>query len=77
MFRIESSVVRHSGIVMSRDQVSTRTSGLPTRIFSRRSRCNPFMTAMITMSAPTPTITPAIAITLMNDNSRDPRRLRM
>jgi hypothetical protein len=77
MFLIESRVVRHSGIVMSRDQVRTRTSGLPTRILSRRSRWSPFMTAMITMSAPTPTMTPAIAMTLMNDSSREPRRLRM
>ena len=51
-------------------------SGLPIRIFSRRSRCSPFITPMMTISALTPTTTPPIAMTLMSDSSLDPRRLR-
>ena len=51
-------------------------SGLPMRIFSRRSCCSPFITPMMTMSALTPTTTPPIAITLISDSSFDPRRLR-
>ena len=46
------------------------------RIFSRRSVCSPFITPMITISALTATVTPRIAIVLMSDSSRDPRRLR-
>ena len=34
------------------------------------------MTPMTTISALTPTTTPTIAMTLMNDSSFDPRRLR-
>ena len=63
-------------ITMSEPIVSTRTSGLPIRIFSRKSFCSPVMTPMITMSALTPTTTPPIAITLISDSSFDPRRLR-
>jgi len=66
----------HDCIFMSSPNVRTRISGLPTRIFSRRSFCSPFMTAMMRISALTPTATPPIAITLISDNSRDPRRLR-
>jgi hypothetical protein len=51
-------------------------SGLPTRIFSRRSRCRPFITPMMMISALTPTTTPPIAITLMKDSRRDRRPLR-
>src|SRR5690606_9326107 len=51
-------------------------SGLPMRIFSRRSRCNPFITPMMRMSALTPTTTPPMAITLIIDSSLEPRRLR-
>ncbi len=51
-------------------------SGDPMRIFSRRSRCNPFITPITTMRALTPTMTPPMAMTLMNDSSFEPRRLR-
>ena len=34
------------------------------------------MTPMITTSALTPTITPPMAMTVMNESRRDPRRLR-
>src|SRR6185437_12674233 len=51
-------------------------SGLPTRIFSRRSCCNPFMTPMITIKALTPTSTPPMAMMLISDSSFEPRRLR-
>ena len=51
-------------------------SGLPMRIFSRRSFCSPFITPMITISALTATVTPPIAMRLISDSSFDPRRLR-
>src|ERR671926_241690 len=51
-------------------------SGLPMRILSRRSVCKPFMTPMITISALTPTSTPPIAMTLISERRREPRRLR-
>src|SRR6266566_1476901 len=51
-------------------------SGLPTRIFSRRSCCSPFITPMMTMSALTPTSTPPMAMMLISESSLEPRRLR-
>ena len=44
-------------------------SGLPMRIFSRRSVCRPFITPMITISALTAMVTPPMAITLISDSS--------
>ena len=58
----------HVFITMSSPYVRTRMSGLPVRIFSRRSFCRPFMTPMMTTSALTATVTPRIAI------SRDQRQ---
>jgi hypothetical protein len=75
-----SRTVRSTGcqpvIFISSPKVSTRTSGLPIRIFSRRSFWSPFITPMITINALTPTMTPPIAIMLISDSSFDPRRLR-
>jgi hypothetical protein len=74
--RTRWSAFRQSGIARSPPTVSTRMSGLPTRIFSRRSFCSPFITPMMTMSALTPTSTPPIAMTLISDTRRELRRLR-
>jgi len=76
MFRTRASSCSQSRMMSSSPKLSTRKSGLATRIFSRKSVCRPFITPMITTSALTPTITPAMAMTVMNDKSRDPRRLR-
>jgi hypothetical protein len=63
-------------MIMSSPYGRTRIEGLATRIFSRRSCWRPFITPMMTISALTPTTTPPMAMTLMNESSRDPRRLR-
>jgi hypothetical protein len=75
--RTFASTPFQSVITRSSPYVMTRMSGLPIRIFSRRSVCSPSMTPMMTMSALTATVTPRIAIVLMSDSRRDPRRLRM
>src|SRR3954463_7657251 len=51
-------------------------SGLPIRIFSRRSLCRPLITPMMTISALTATVTPRMAMMLISESSFDPRRLR-
>ena len=51
-------------------------SGLPMRIFSRRSFCSPVITPMMTISALTAMVTPPIEMRLISDSSFDPRRLR-
>ncbi|OYV72083.1 MAG: hypothetical protein B7Z72_05555 [Gemmatimonadetes bacterium 21-71-4] len=55
---------------------TSRRSGLPSRILFRRSVCSPVITPLIRIRALTPTITPPIAITLISDSRREPRRLR-
>jgi hypothetical protein len=46
------------------------------RIFSRRSFCKPLITPSTITSAITPTVTPPPAMPVINDTSRDARRLR-
>ena len=74
--RTVASAFCQSFITMSSPNGRTRTSGLPMRIFSRRSFCNPFITPMMTINALTATATPPIEIRLISESSFDPRRLR-
>ena len=73
--RIESRTGRQSSILRDPPEYSrTRTWGFTSRIFSWKSSLAPVMTAMTTMRAVTPTVTPPRETQVMKERNRPPLR---